>query len=228
MPPLESGLSATTGHALRAALDSGLSKLDLTLPESAIDRLLAYLDLLARWNRVYNLTAIRQPADMLTQHLLDSLAVVRPLHEAIGDGQARVLDVGSGGGLPGIVLAITLPQLIVSCVDAAEKKARFIQQAAFELGLVNLNAHHARVESLPGQYELITARAFASLADFVRLTEPRLVAGGRWLAMKGKLPEDEMAALPATIDVLSVQPLIVPGLAADRCLVWMRRKNDAA
>jgi 16S rRNA (guanine527-N7)-methyltransferase len=183
----------------------------------------AYLGLLAKWNAAYNLTAVRDPAQMRVQHLADCLAVVGPLRRQLGDRPARLLDVGSGGGLPGVVLAIANPDWDVTCVDSVGKKAAFIRQAAGELALPNLHAQHARVEALAGPlFDAITSRAFAALADFVRLTQPLLAPGGVWMAMKGQHPHDEIAALPASIETFHVEPLAVPGLDAERCLVWMR------
>jgi len=187
------------------------------------EALQAYLALLQRWNSTYNLTAVRDPADMLTQHLADCQALIAPLQRHIVQG--RVLDVGSGGGLPGVVIAVLLPGLDVTCVDTVGKKAAFIRQVAGQLRLANLRAEHARVEQLKlPPFDVITSRAFASLPDFVRLTRGLLKPGGAWLAMKGRTPEDEIAALPPDIDVFHVEPLTVPGLAAERCLVWMRPK----
>jgi 16S rRNA (guanine527-N7)-methyltransferase len=163
---------------------------------------------------------------MFTHHLADCLAALPPLQQACAGREGlRLLDVGSGGGLPGVLIAILCPALQVSCVDTVGKKAAFIRQVGAELRLPNLRAEHARVEQLPGRYELITSRAFATLLDFVTLTRNRLAAGGQWMAMKGKRPEDEMAALPADVDVFHVEPLTVPGLAAERCLVWMRPRG---
>lgn len=186
------------------------------------DQLAAFLGLLHRWNATYNLTAVREPEAMLTQHVADCLAVLGPLHARCARG--RVLDVGSGGGLPGVVLAVMAPELDVTCVDAVGKKAAFVRQAAGALKLPNLHAAHARVETLKAApFDLITSRAFASLADFTRLTHHLLVPdSGLWLAMKGRRPDDEIAALPPTVDVFHVEPLAVPGLDAERCLVWMR------
>jgi 16S rRNA (guanine527-N7)-methyltransferase len=187
-------------------------------------RLNTYLALLAKWNAAYNLTAVRDPAQMRVQHLADCLAVVAPLRRQLGPrAQARILDVGSGGGLPGIVLAAAEPGWDVTCVDAVGKKAAFVRQVAGELALPNLHAEHARVEALQAPpFDVITARAFAALPDFVRLTRPLLAPDGVWLAMKGKRPDDEIAALPGNVEVFHVEPLIVPGLDADRCLIWMR------
>jgi 16S rRNA (guanine527-N7)-methyltransferase len=186
-----------------------------------LQQLGSYLDMLQRWNATYNLTAVRDRSAMLTQHLADCLAVVKPLLAHCAQG--RVLDVGSGGGLPGVVLAVLAPGLDVTCVDTVGKKAAFVRQAAGQLGLPNLHAVHARVESLPSTgYQVITSRAFASLVDFTALTAQLLAPGGVWLAMKGKQPDDEVAALPTRVSVFHVEQLQVPGLAADRCLVWMR------
>jgi 16S rRNA (guanine527-N7)-methyltransferase len=186
-------------------------------------RLEQFLALLARWNAAYNLTAVRDPAQMRTQHLADCLAVLPPLQRHLGARAARILDVGSGGGLPGVVLAAAGPAWDVTCVDAVGKKAAFVRQAASELALPNLHAEHARVETLRAlPFDVITARAFAALPDFVHLTRPLLAPGGVWLAMKGKRPVDEIAALPDDVEAFHVEPLAVPGLDADRCLVWMR------
>lgn len=189
----------------------------------------AYLDLLARWNTTYNLTAVRDRSQMLRQHLADCLAVLPPLQRELARHATtapRVLDVGSGGGLPGVVLAACLPQMQVTCIDTVAKKAAFIRQAAAELALPNLEAAHARVEqwqALP--FDLITSRAFASLADFTRLTRHLLTTQGVWMAMKGKTPEDEIATLGADIEVFHVEQLVVDGLDAHRCLVWMQIKE---
>ena len=215
---------------LRPALEGACDSLGLALDPAALDRLLAYLALLQRWNATYNLTAVRDPGEMLTQHLADCLAVVGPLRRQLGAGTSRrILDVGSGGGLPGVVLAVLEPGWAVTCVDAVGKKAAFIRQVAVELRLRNLAAEHARVESLKaGGFDLITSRAFASLADFVSLTRKLLAADGVWAAMKGKTPEAELAALPAGITVFHVEPIAVPGLDAERCIVWMREAAGAA
>jgi 16S rRNA (guanine527-N7)-methyltransferase len=191
---------------------------------AAEPRLEAFLGLLAKWNAAYNLTAVRDPAQMRTQHLADCLAVVAPLRRHLGAGRvARLLDVGSGGGLPGVVLAIADPAWDVTCVDTVGKKAAFVRQVAGELGLPNLHAVHARVETLAAPpFDVVTSRAFASLADFVAWTRALLAPGGVWMAMKGKRPDDEIAALPADIEVVGVEALHVPGLDAERCLVWMR------
>jgi 16S rRNA (guanine527-N7)-methyltransferase len=215
---------------LMPALKSGAEALGIALRDETFARLLAYLRLIAQWNRVYNLTAVREPEAMLTQHLLDCLAVVPALRRGLaaraGQGVAptlRVLDVGSGAGLPGVVLAICQPDWHVTCVDAVAKKASFIRQVAAELGLPNLHASHQRVEAMgEPPFDLITSRAFATLADFVALTRGRLAPGGCWVAMKARLSEDERQAVPKDVSVFHVEPLTVPGLDAARCLVWMQ------
>lgn len=214
---------------LRASLQAGLQSLPLALDVRQVDLLLDYLGLLQKWNKVYNLTAVRDPAEMMTHHLLDSLAAIQPLLQQVGDRPSKVLDVGSGGGLPGVVIAIACPQVDVTCVDTVAKKAAFIQQAAATLKLPNLRGLHARVESLnalSGQgYDVVCSRAFASLVDFTNWSRSALNAGGVWMAMKGKHPADELATLRAeapAVDVFHVEPLQVPGLDAERCIVWMR------
>jgi 16S rRNA (guanine527-N7)-methyltransferase len=200
--------------------------LDLFAEQS--NQLARYMVLLHHWNSTYNLTAVRDAPDMLSHHLADCLAVLGPLGRHLGEagsapGQGvRLLDVGSGGGLPGVVLAICRPDVQVSCVDTVGKKAAFIRQAAAELRLPNLRAEHARVETLKTTFDLITSRAFASLPDFVGLTRSLLAPQGVWMAMKGKPPEDEQQALPVDVEVFHVEHLTVPGLDAERCLVWMR------
>ena len=206
---------------LERGLREGLAELGLVLADPQISQLLAYQDLIAKWNQVYNLTAVRDPQEMLTHHLLDSLAVVRPLRQHLA-GRATLLDVGSGAGLPGVVLAIACPDLRVTCVDTVAKKAAFIQQVAVTLGLPHLKGLHARVEALPGPYDIISSRAFSSLPDFVKGSRQALAPQGVWMAMKGKHPQEELAALPVDVDVFHVEPLTVPDLSAERCIVWMR------
>ena len=209
-------------HPLAPALTEGLFALNLTLTEAQQAQLLAYLDRLAKWNRVYNLTALREPGEMLTHHLLDSLAMIAPLRRHSAGRPLRVLDVGSGGGLPGVVVAVCCPELQVDCVDTVGKKAAFIQQVAGALGLANLRGVHARVESLTQRYDIVVSRAFASLHDFTTWSRQTLGEQGVWLAMKGKLPTGELAALPTDVTAFHVEPLTVPGLDAERCLVWLR------
>ena len=237
--------AALSPDALRGRLTEGSAALGLALTPQQYDALLAYLALLQRWNQVYNLTAVRDPADMLTHHLLDSLAVVAPLRNRLAgiayamDGvdtfagsdtsfnsagpQFRLLDVGSGAGLPGAVIAICCPEIQVDCVDTVAKKTAFINQVAVALKLPNLRGVHARVEKLTGRFDVVSSRAFASLVDFVLGSSQLLDERGIWLAMKGKTPQDELAALPPGVQVFHVEQLAVPGLDAERCIVWMRK-----
>jgi 16S rRNA (guanine527-N7)-methyltransferase len=224
-----------TTDALRGHLEHSAAAVGVPLSQHQIDRLMAYMALIERWNRVYNLTALRQPTEMLTHHLLDSLAVVPSLQRHFahltGDWtETRLLDVGSGAGLPGVVLAIALPQLRVTCIDTVRKKASFIQQVASELGLQHLRSQHARVEAWTGhteepRFDVVISRAFSSLNDFVDLTRRHLAPQGVWLAMKGKRPASEEQELPADIDLFHVEQLQVPGLDAERCLLWMRSRS---
>ena len=212
-------------EAGRRTLADAAAQLGVPLSDGQLQQLLAHQALLQRWNAVYNLTAVRDPAQMLTQHLLDCLAVVPALRRHSQGRALRVLDVGSGGGLPGAVLAVAVPELSVTCVDTVAKKAGFIRQVGAELALPNLRAVHARVEAMPDDalFDLVVSRAFASLADFTTWTRARLAPGGVWLAMKGRVPDDEIATLPAgDAAVFHVEPLQVPGLDAQRCLVWLR------
>ncbi len=203
-------------------LKSGATELGLSLSDAQFEQLLGYLALIQKWNKVYNLTAVRDPQEMLTHHLLDSLTAVAPLVRHTRGQAARVLDVGSGGGLPGIVLAICRPELDVSCVDTVGKKAAFIQQVAASLRLPKLRGIHARVETLSGPFDVICCRAFASLPDFVNWSRGALAEQGVWMAMKGKHPQAEIDGLPADVQVFHVEPLTVPGLDVERCMVWMR------
>lgn len=234
---------------MKDTLASAARELGLDLSEAQLDLLLDYLALLQKWNKVYNLTAVRDPAQMLSHHLIDSLSVIAPLQrhgaasrtpgrpkedlpslgevpaysQAEGGHASRLMDVGAGGGLPGVVIAICCPGTDVTCVDAVAKKATFIQQVAAELKLPNLHGVHSRVEALKAEpFEVITSRAFASLVDFTSLTRQHLAEGAVWMAMKGQHPADEIAALPADVDVFHVEQLAVPGLDAQRCIIWMR------
>jgi 16S rRNA (guanine527-N7)-methyltransferase len=207
------------------ALDAICGPLALAPSETQRGALTGFLQLLQRWSATYNLTAVREPAAMLTQHLADCLAVIEPLRRKREHG--RLLDVGSGGGLPGVVIAIMLPRVDVTCVDAVGKKSAFVRQAAGVLRLPNLHAVHARVERMNDQpFDVIASRAFASLLDFTASTRAQLAENGIWMAMKGRKPDDEISALPDDVDVFHVEPLTVPGLDAQRCLVWMRRSPE--
>lgn len=221
-------------------LSSAATSLGLSLSAEQVNQLLAYLALIQKWNKVYNLTAIRDPAEMLTHHLLDSLAIVVPMRirlAGLSYGQDggdevkqsylyRLLDVGAGAGLPGVVIAICCPDIHVTCVDAVAKKMAFVQQVATELKLPNLKALHARVETLTEKYDIITSRAFATLKDFVVGSQEALKPdSGVWLAMKAKDTVAEIANLPASVDVFHVEQLTIPGLDAERCIVWMRENH---
>ncbi|MEY4911029.1 MAG: rRNA ((527)-N(7))-methyltransferase RsmG [Pseudomonadota bacterium] len=214
-----------TVSAYEPPLRQGAEALGLRLSNSQIAQLLGYHALIQKWNKVYNLTAIREPGEMLTHHLLDSLAIVAPLTRQSAGASVKMLDVGAGAGLPGVVVAICCPQVSVTCVDAVAKKMAFVQQVATELTLPNLKALHARVETLTDKYDVITSRAFATLLDFVTGSHAALKpANGVWLAMKAKDTATEIAALPSNVDVFHVEQLVVPGLDAERCIVWMRSK----
>ena len=229
--PRQERAPKTRGHAVAARAPARSSQLDQLLEALKLqatpqqrEQLLAYLDLLERWNRVYNLTAVREPQHMLTRHLADCLALLPAL---AAQAPRRLLDVGSGGGLPGLVLAIMRPDMHVTLNDAVQKKCAFMQQAAAELRLQNVDVEHGRVEQLEcPAFDCITSRAFSDLATLVKLTAPLLAAKGQWAAMKGIPPQEELAALPADLET-RVQILTVPGLQAQRCVVWMLRRSIA-
>jgi 16S rRNA (guanine527-N7)-methyltransferase len=209
-----------------SVLRAGLATLQLSLSDAQVRQLLDYQSLIGKWNKVYNLTAVRDPTEMLTHHLLDSLAAVAPLQRHLqgrGLDAASLLDVGSGAGLPGVVLAICCPTLAVSCVDTVGKKAAFIKQAALALRLGNLTGLHARVETITQPFDVICSRAFASLVDFTNWSQAALAPGGVWMALKGKHPTEELALLPPGVAVFHVEPLVVPGLAAERCIIWLQK-----
>jgi 16S rRNA (guanine527-N7)-methyltransferase len=213
---------------LATTLEGGAQALGVPLGPEQRQTLLDYVGWVAKWNRVYNLTAVRDPHDMLVQHVLDSLAVVPALrrHQSqAGLGATKLLDVGAGAGLPGVVIAIVCPDVQVSCVDTVAKKALFVEQVAAALRLPNLRGIHARVENLQDQYDVVTSRAFATLADFTQWSATSLASHGVWMAMKGKRPEAEMAELPSTVKVFHVEPLQVPSLDAERCLIWLRPRR---
>jgi len=203
--------------ALHSQLERGVAALGLALPGDALERLLDYQALLARWNAAYNLTAVRDPAEMVTRHLLDSLAILPYVHGA------SLADLGTGPGLPGIPLAIAAPGRQVLLVDSNGKKVRFLREAIRTLGLDGVRAVQSRVEQVEGSFDCVTARAFASLADMLAWGGHLLAPGGSWLAMKGKPPDDELAGVPAGFEVRGVHALAVPGLDAGRSLVVLGR-----
>ena len=228
--PLEYGAPSR----LDGQLEALAPRLGLTLTATERERLLAYLALIQRWTKVYNLTAVRNTGEMFTHHLLDCLAVVLPLRNGAGtagQGALRVLDVGSGAGLPGVILAMLNPTWQVTCVDAVAKKAAFIRQAAAELAIPNLHGVHGRVEAAgtfkTPEFDLITSRAFASIQDFTTLTRSLLAPHGRWAAMKANLSAEEQADIPADVEMFHVEQLDVPELNEKRCLVWLRPHQHA-
>ena len=208
--------------SLRQRLGAGLAALQIELPPATIERLLDYVDLLARWNATYNLSAVRDPAEMVTRHLLDSLAILPHVHGA------TLADLGSGAGLPGIPLAIVAPERRVTVVDSNGKKTRFLRAAVRELALANVQVAESRVEQVTGRFDCITARAFASLADMLGWGGHLLAAEGVWLALKGRFPQDELAALPPAFRVDAVVPLVVPGLDAERHAVIIKHARAVA
>ena len=215
-----------TTHALPAdlapLLRAGL--VDLQLDPALETPLLDYLSLLLRWNRTYNLTAVRDPREMVTKHLLDSLAM-HPYVDGLARAGGALADLGTGAGLPGIPLAIAKPGLRVTLVESAGKKARFMREAVRQLKLADVQVAESRIEALdmPGAFDAITARALATLPLLVEWGGPLLKPDGRLLAMKGVEPAEEIAALPAGWAVEAVHPLRVPGLPAQRHLVVVRR-----
>ena len=217
---------AALENDLRSTLLAGLAALQLELSEQQISQLLAYQEMIGKWTKVYNLTSVRNPSEMMTHHLLDSLSVVPALQRYLqGAGLAQgsgLLDVGSGAGLPGVVIAICCPAVNVTCVDTVAKKAAFIKQAALALKLPNLAGLHARVESITEPFDVICSRAFASLADFTNWSVGALAQQGVWMAMKGRHPADELLNLPKNIAMFHVEQLKVPGLEAERCVLWLR------
>ncbi len=208
--------------ALRQRLVAGLAELALEPPPGAIDCLLDYVDLLVQWNRAYNLTAVREPGDMLSRHLLDSLSITPWVRGS------SLADLGSGAGLPGIPLAIFAPRRRILLVDSNGKKARFLREAVRQLGLTNVEVAESRVEDVRGMFDCVTARAFTSLADMLDRGAQLLAADGRWLALKGRFPHDELADVPAAFVVESVDAIAVPGLDAERHVVVIRHADNLA
>jgi 16S rRNA (guanine527-N7)-methyltransferase len=208
-------------------LAAGVRELGVTMPDGARDKLDAFVALLAKWNRTYNLTAIREPERMVTHHLLDALAVLPHLPQIAA---LRLLDVGSGGGVPGIPLAIARPRWSVALVDASHKKATFLAQAAAELGLRNVSAHATRIEAFApaAPFDVVISRAFADLRTFAETSSRHLAGDGMLVAMKGVHPDEEIAELPDGIAMVAAPKLRVPGLDAARHLIVMRRKERDA
>lgn len=206
--------------ALAQVLADGIAEMGLAVTPAQQDQLMDYLGLMFKWNSVYNLTSLRDPMQMVTHHLLDSLAAVPAFA-----GARNVLDVGSGGGLPGIVLAIVRPDMNVSMIDTVHKKTAFLTQVKAQLALANVTVYTARVEQLQiaegARFDVITSRAFADLSDFVNWSSHLLAEGGRYIALKGTAPRDEQQRLPGEWKVSGVEPLQVPRLGAERHLVFI-------
>ncbi len=199
---------------LNDLLDAGLSELDLPLPATVRERLLAYIGLLEKWNQTYNLTAVREPTAMVTQHLLDSLAILPHLPGG------SLADIGSGGGIPGLPIAIAQPERAVTLVESNQKKAAFLRQAAMELALANVEVCEGRVESLAGRtFDVLISRALSELPEFAQMAGHLLAPGGSIVTMKGLYPHEELASLKTPWSVRDVIPLRVPGLDAARHLV---------
>ena len=214
--------------ALADLASRGASALALPLAPSEVRRLIAYVRLVERWNTTYNLTAIRDPRSMVVQHVLDCLAAAAALGRRRGAGRGeRLVDVGSGAGLPGVVIAIAFPDREITCIDSVGKKAAFITQAAGTLGLRNVKALHSRAENIVDRFDVIASRAFASLSEFVAATGHLSKDSGTWMAMKGKTPKDELAGLAEGL-TFHVEPLIVPMLPAERCVIWIEHQSEAS
>jgi 16S rRNA (guanine527-N7)-methyltransferase len=213
--------------AMRSTLRDGALALTLDLPESVLDKLLDYLALLYKWNAVYNLTAVRDPQQMMTQHLLDCMAALPAFA-----GARRVLDVGAGGGLPGMVIAVwaqhAKPDMRVELIDTVQKKTAFLTQVKAELGLANVTVHTGRVETLQVKesFDVITSRAFAQLSDFINWSGHLLQKGGRMIALKGQAKQTEKESAPEGWEILEIQSLRIPGLEAERHLVWAARIDN--
>ena len=206
------------------SLEGAAASFGLSISNEQVDRLTRYCDLLQRWNAVYNLTSLKDVDQIFTRHLLDCLAVVMPLRRKLEQADTvRMLDAGSGAGLPGLVIAIMEPEIDVVCVDTVGKKVAFLQQAVVELALQNVSPQHARVERFDQcDFDVVTSRAFASLPDFVRLTRSALAPSGIWMAMKAKTPVAEISAVSEMVSVFHVEQLRIPNFSAERCIVWMR------
>jgi 16S rRNA (guanine527-N7)-methyltransferase len=227
MPDPTPGTEPITEPATATLLQQGVAQLGLTLSLAQYHQLMDFLNLMLKWNKVYNLTALREPMQMITHHILDTLAAAPAFANA-----RLVLDVGAGGGVPGLILAIVYPKIEFHLIDIVTKKTAFLTQAKLELGLKNVVVHTGRVEALgragkplPARFDIITSRAFAELADFVAWSCHLLSVDGQFIALKGTLPENEIARLPAPWRVRATQALHVPELNAERHLIWIDRNN---
>lgn len=221
-----------TQDPLEPALRQGMLTLGLPDTQHHVEGLLRYIGLMMQWNKVYNLTSVRDPKDMLVLHILDSLAVIQPLQRHTQGRPTTLLDVGAGAGLPGLVIALMCPEISVTSIDAVAKKVAFMTQVGATLQLENFTAVHGRVEKWQSQgFDVVTSRAFASLADFTQWTMFHVKHNtkqnnGVWMALKGKQPDDEISNLSPTVQVLEVESLLIPGLDANRCLVWLAPTVD--
>jgi 16S rRNA (guanine527-N7)-methyltransferase len=209
---------------LAEVLAAGIEEMQLEVTQAQQEQLLDYLALMFKWNAVYNLTSLRDPMQMVTHHLLDSLAAVPAFA-----GARNVLDVGAGGGLPGIVLAIVRPDMKVSMIDTVHKKTAFLTQVKAQLGLARVTIHTMKVQELEvsDKFDVITSRAFADLSDFVNWSSHLLAEGGSYIALKGVAPQDEQQRLPAAWRVTKLEPLQVPRLGAERHLVFIQQVNES-
>ena len=221
----------TLSESFEEQLEKACQELSLKPTKQQQERLLEYLRQLLKWNKTYNLTAIRDPERALVQHVFDSLAIIKPLNNFIQQREQdknAVLDVGSGAGLPGVIIATMMPKVIVTCVDTVEKKMAFVRQVSGVLALTNVKAIHQRVELMQDEkFDVVTSRAFATLQDFATLAGERVEKNGILLAMKGKIPHDEIETLEEKTEwrVDGIEALKVPQLSAQRCLVWMKQKG---
>ena len=221
----------TLSESFEEQLEKACQELSLKPTKQQQERLLEYLRQLLKWNKTYNLTAIRDPELALVQHVFDSLAIIKPLNNFIQQREQdknAVLDVGSGAGLPGVIIATMMPKVIVTCVDTVEKKMAFVRQVSGVLALTNVKAIHQRVELMQDEkFDVVTSRAFATLQDFATLAGERVEKNGILLAMKGKIPHDEIETLEEKTEwrVDGIEALKVPQLSAQRCLVWMKQKG---
>ena len=212
---------------LSARLLEGARQLELSINEAQARQLIAYLERLDRWNGVHSLSAWKTPLDFLVHHVLDGMSLVGPLQRFAESRPLRILDAGSGPGFPAVVLAVLGPTWSVTAVDAVAKKIAFVRQATAESGISNLVGLHARLEDIPPSkpFDVVVSRAFGSLGHFTAQTRHLLAPGGVWVAQKGRVPQDEMAQLRGDFQVFHVEPVTVPGLDAERHLVWMRKGN---
>src|SRR5262245_52537471 len=219
------GAPATAWDGLASRLSMAAGRLGLPIDDVQVDRLLKYLMLLDRWNRVHSLSAWKSPSDLLVRHVFDGLTLVGPLRRFAGGKPLRILDAGSGPGFPAVVLALMQPGWLVTAVDAVAKKIAFVTQAAAEVGVGNLIGTHGRLEKLasPEPFDVVVSRAFGSLDALTRQTRHLLAPAGAWVAQKGLRPDDEIAKLQEDLEVFHVEPVTVPDLQAERCLVWLRR-----